>query len=192
MAICNNTVVFIFDPASPRITAHDIHEWLYAEIRIQEQKLQMIQIDGIKRQVHVKLTDKEYTMSIINDTRGHGEYKHHTGEIFPVEIAVAGMGHKKIRVANLPPEILDETVRDAFALFGQVLNIQNEMRARTYRYTVANGVRQINMTLTQHVPSHLVIAEQRVFVSYDGQHTTRPHCGRPIRPGRAILWDKPL
>jgi len=70
-------------------------------------------------------------------------YKHHTGEIFPVEIAVAGMGHKKIRVANLPPEILDDTVRDAFAPFGQVLNIQNEMWARTYRYTVANGVRQI-------------------------------------------------
>ena len=51
------------------------------------------------------------------------------------------------------------------------------MWARTYRYTVANGVRQINMTLTQHVPSHLVIAEQRVLVSYDGQPTTCYGCG---------------
>jgi len=134
-------------------------------------------------------------ISIINDTRGHGEYKHHTGEIFPVEIAVAGMGHKKIRVANLPPEILDDTVRDAFAPFGQVLNVQNEIWARTYRYPVANGVLQIKMTLTQHIPSHLVIAEHRVLVSYDGQPTTCYGCGDtghiyptcPRRQRRAIL-----
>jgi hypothetical protein len=119
----------------------------------------MIQIDGIKKQVYVKLTDKEYMKSIINDTKGRGEYRYHTGEIFPVEIAVAGMGIKKIRVANLPPEILDNTVRDALAPFGKVLNIQNEMWARTYRYTVANGVRQVTRILTQHIPSHFVIAE---------------------------------
>jgi hypothetical protein len=145
MAIRNNTLVFTFDPASPRTTAHDIQEWLYAEIRI-------------KRQVYVKLTDKEYMMSITNGRMGHGEYKHHTGEIFPVETAVAGLGYKKIRDANLPPEILDDTLSVIFAPFGQVLNFQNEMWARMYRYTVANGVRQINMTLTQHVPSHLLIA----------------------------------
>jgi hypothetical protein len=177
MAIRNNTIVFTFDPASPRITPHDIHEWLHAQIRTQEQKVQMIQIDGIERQVYVKLTDKEYMMSIINDTRRQEEYKYHIGEIFPVETAVAGKGHKKVRVANLSPEILYDTVREAFAPFCQVLNIQKEMRARTYRYTVANGVRQINMPLTQHIPSHLVIAEQRVLVSYDGQPTRCYGCG---------------
>jgi hypothetical protein len=177
MAIRNNTVVFTFDPASPRITAHDIHEWLHETIRIQEQKVQMIQIDGIKKQVFVKLTDKEYMKTIIYDTKGRGECRYDTGEIFPVEISVAGMGYKKIRIANLPPEIVDDTVRDALAPFGKVLNIQNEMWAITYRYTVQNGVRQITMTLAQHIPSHLVIAEQRVLVSYDGQPTTCYGCG---------------
>jgi hypothetical protein len=136
MAIRNNTLVFIFDPAIPRNTAHDKHEWLHATIRIHEQKIQMIQIDGIKKQVFVKLTDKEYMKEIINDTKGRGEYRYHTGEIFPVEIAVAGMGYKKIRVANRPPEILDDTVGDVLSPFGKVLNIENEMWARTYRYTV--------------------------------------------------------
>ena len=148
MAIRSNTIVFTFDPASPRITAHDVHEWLHAEIRIQEQKVQMIQIDGIKRQVYVKVIDKDYILSIINGTGGQGEYKHHTGEISPVEIAIAGMGYKKIRVANLPPEVLDDILRAALAPFGQVLNIQIEMWERTYRYTVANGVRQVNVMLT--------------------------------------------
>jgi len=44
MAIRSNTIVFTFDPASPRITAYDIHELLHEEMRIQEQKVQMLQI----------------------------------------------------------------------------------------------------------------------------------------------------
>jgi len=168
MAIRSNTIVFTFDPASPRITTHDIHEWLHEEIRIQEQKVQTIQIDGIKRQVYVKLTDKDYMSSIINSTGGSGAYTHHTGEISRVEIAVAGMGYKKLRIANLPPEVVDDTLRTALAPFGQVLDIQNEKWARIYRYTVDNGIQQVTMVLTQHVPSHLVIAEQRVLISYDG------------------------
>jgi hypothetical protein len=55
----------------------------------------MIQIDGIKRQVYVKLTDKDYMFPITNSTGGQGEYKHHTGEISPVELAVAEIGYKK-------------------------------------------------------------------------------------------------
>jgi hypothetical protein len=63
MAIRSNTIVFTFDPARPRNTAHDIYEWLHAEIRIQGQKVQVIQTYGIKRQVYVKLTDKDYMSS---------------------------------------------------------------------------------------------------------------------------------
>ena len=132
----------------------------------------MIQIDGIKRQVYVKLTDKDYMLSVINGTGGRGAYKYQTGEISPVEIAIAGMGYKKIRFANLPPEVLDDILRAALAPFGQVLDIQNEMWV-----TVENGVRQVNMMLTQHVTSHLVIAGQRVLISYDGQPITFYGCG---------------
>jgi hypothetical protein len=94
-----------------------------------------------------------------------------------VEVAVAGMSYKKIRVANLPPQVLDDTLLATLAPFGQVLNIQNGMWVRTYPYTVANGVRQVNMMLTKHVPSHLVIAGQRVLISYDGQPTNCYGCG---------------
>ena len=111
-------------------------------------------------------------LSVINGTGGRGAYKYQTGEISPVEIAIAGMGYKKIRFANLPPEVLDDILRAALAPFGQVLDIQNEMWV-----TVENGVRQVNMMLTQHVPSHLVIAGQRVLISYDGQPTSCYGCG---------------
>jgi hypothetical protein len=59
MAERQNTVVCSFDPSSPRITAYDIHEWLHAALRIQENTVSMIKIDGIKRQVFIKFVDNE-------------------------------------------------------------------------------------------------------------------------------------
>jgi len=165
MAIRNNTIVFTFDPASRRITAHDVHEWLHEVIRLQEQKVQKIRIDGIKRHVYVKLTDKDYVASIIRSIGGTGTYLHLTGEVSHVEIAVAGMGFKTLRVANLPPEILDDTLKTALTPFGQIIDIQKEEWARTYRYTFDNGIRQVAMVLTKYVPSHFIIAEQRVLIS---------------------------
>jgi predicted regulator of Ras-like GTPase activity (Roadblock/LC7/MglB family) len=76
MAARSNTIVLSFDPASPRISAFEIHEWLHDELRVQEQKVTMVQIEGIKRQVYVKLTDRDYMLSIINDTKGRAGYKH--------------------------------------------------------------------------------------------------------------------
>jgi len=59
MAERHNTVLCSFDPPSPRITAHDIHEWIHATLRLPEQKVTVIQIYGIKRKVFIKLLDNE-------------------------------------------------------------------------------------------------------------------------------------
>ena len=40
-----------------------------------------------------------------------------------VNLAVAGMGTKRIRVANLPPEVPNDTLRAALAHFGKVQDI---------------------------------------------------------------------
>jgi len=37
-----NTLVFIFDQRSPRITAYQIHELLYEQLRLQEDEIRMI------------------------------------------------------------------------------------------------------------------------------------------------------
>ena len=61
-------------------------------------------MESIDRYLYVKLTDKEYVISIINDTRSHGEYKYHTGEIFPVELAVEGWAIRKSEWQNFHPK----------------------------------------------------------------------------------------
>ena len=51
------TIVCIFDPSSPKISDYDIHEWIFEQLHIPEQLVRMIQIDGTKRHVYVKLSD---------------------------------------------------------------------------------------------------------------------------------------
>jgi len=73
MAERHNTVVCSFDLASPTITAHDIHEWIFAVLRIPEHKVRMIKIDGIKRHVYIKLADADSTLALLRDTAGQAE-----------------------------------------------------------------------------------------------------------------------
>ena len=177
MAERNNTVVCSFDPSSPRITAYDVHEWIHAALRIPEDKITMIQIDGIKRQVFIKLTDPESMHAIIHGTSGRAEYKYPNGEIYMVNIDIAGMGVKRIRVANLPPEVPNDTLQRALTVYGKVLDVHTETWAKSYRYQVANGIRQVMMQVTRHLPSHLTVAGHRILVSYEGQPATCYGCG---------------
>jgi hypothetical protein len=136
MAERQNTVVCSFDLASPKITAYDIHEWIFAIMRIPEHKILMIQIDGIKRQVYIKLTDNDCALALLRETGGQAEYKYPPGELFMVNITMTGMGTKRIRVAGLPPEVTNETLGATLAPYGKIQDIHHETWTRAYRYTV--------------------------------------------------------
>ena len=49
-----NTMVCSFERESPRITAIEIHDWFDERFHIPAQEVQMVQIDGPKRQVKGK------------------------------------------------------------------------------------------------------------------------------------------
>jgi hypothetical protein len=137
----------------------------------------MIQIDGTKRQVYIKLAEQKAVMNLLQTTAGQADCKHHNGEITKVTISMAGMGNKRIRIANLPPEVPENVVKTALTPYGTVTDIREEKWSRTYRYVVANGIRQVMMLLTKHIPSHLTIEGHRVLISYEGQPTTCYGCG---------------
>jgi hypothetical protein len=137
----------------------------------------MIQIDGPKRQICIKLMGNECVQALLWVTCGQAKYKHNNGEISIVCIDMADMDTKKIRIANLPLEVPDESLRSTLSPFGKIMTIQEEKWSRTYRYAVANGIPQVTMTLTQHIPSHLTIAGHRLLLSYEGQPLTCYGCG---------------
>jgi hypothetical protein len=60
-----NTILCAFDPNSPKISSFDIHEWIYETLRLPDQEVNMIQIEGIKRHVYIKLETEQYAHRII-------------------------------------------------------------------------------------------------------------------------------
>jgi len=76
MAERKNIIFCSFDPASLRITAYDIHEWIRYALRIPEHKVSMIQMDGIKKQVFIKMVDEESVLTLLLETCGREEYKY--------------------------------------------------------------------------------------------------------------------
>jgi len=86
----------------------------------------MIQIDGPRRQVFIKLVDLRHAHNILQTTQDRDEYKHSSGEVSIVRIEVAGMGTKRVRIANLLPEIKEGTLRMHLAQYGEIRDIQEE------------------------------------------------------------------
>jgi hypothetical protein len=107
-----NTIVRCFDPRSPRITAFQIHEWIFEKLRLDEEDIRMTQIDGTRRHVFIKFTHSTHLHSVLTETNGQQEFKHDNGEFSQVTIELAGMGRRKIRIANLPPEVNDRMIKD--------------------------------------------------------------------------------
>jgi len=142
--------------------AYDIHEWIHDVLKIPEHTVTMIKINGTKRQVYIKMIDKTSVQALLRDTNGQAEYKHLTGELLLVSIAVAGKGTKRVCMTNLRPEVPDDTRRATLAPFGTVLAIIEETWSKTYRYSVVNGICQVTIMLPQHIPSHLKVAGNTV------------------------------
>jgi hypothetical protein len=82
---------------------------------------------------------------------------------------------RKIRIANLPPEVQVCQIKGSLEKYGEVKEIREEKWTRTYRYQVSNGVKVVEMNL-KHVPSHMTIEGHRALISYGGQPDTCYGC----------------
>ena len=175
MAERKQQIVCIVDPSSPKISAYDIHEWIFEQLHMPEEAIRMIQIDGTKKHVYLKLSDETYNRNTAKDKRTLRIQT--TGETSIVRLEMAGMGTRRVRIANLPPETSDRALRMALAPYGEIVAIHEENWSTMYRYLVANGVRVATIKLDKHMPSHLSIAGDRAIVSYEGQPVYCYACG---------------
>jgi hypothetical protein len=114
-----NTVVCIFDPKSPRISAYNIHEWIFESLRLEEEDLFMIQVDGPKRHVYIKFKNTDKMQQVLNGNKEQHVFKHENGDISKVQIEHAGMGIRTIRIANLRPEVSERTIHSVHPGMGK-------------------------------------------------------------------------
>jgi hypothetical protein len=172
-----NTLVCTFDSQSPRITACDIHEWIHETMHLEGTDVAIVQIDGPRRQVYIKFKEYRRMRETLMSTNGQGEFRPSNGVISKVRIEAAGLGIRRVRFANLPlPEISDRAIKMGLSKYLEIKEIQEETWSRAYRYPVANGIRIVVIGLTQHIPSHVILAEYRSLISYEGQPTTCHGC----------------
>jgi hypothetical protein len=161
-----NTIVCIFDPKSPRISAYAIHEWIFESLRLEEDDLFMIQVNGPKRHVYIKFKNTGKLQQILNGNKEQYDFKHENGEISKVQIEHAGMGIGTIRIANLPPEVSERAIHSVLSRYGEVKEIKTEKRSRNNRYKIDNGIRIVTMNLREHIPSYINITNNKVLLSY--------------------------
>jgi len=109
-----NTSVCTFDPQSPRITAYDIHEWIYETMHLDGTDVVMVQVDGPRRQVYIKFKEYRRMQETLMSTNGQGELRHSNGVIPKVIIEAAGLGIRRVRIAN-PPHPKFPTERSRWA-----------------------------------------------------------------------------
>jgi hypothetical protein len=167
-----STLVVSFNLQSPRTSAYTIHAWVRQQLRLTEDDLRLLQVDGAKRKVYSKFVSEEKMYAVLRETGGTRAYAHENGEISDVRIEIAGMGVRKVRIANLSPEAPDSAIRAVMAKYGEIKGIVEERWARSYDFAIPNGIRVVEIDLKTHVPSHLLILGQRVLVQYDGQPFT--------------------
>ena len=137
-----NTLVCVFDPQNPRITARDIHEWIQNTMSLWENEVAMVQTDGPRRHVYIKFRDDQRRQQILTSTNRHGEFRHTNGEISNVRIEAAGLSMRRVKIANLPPEVPD----------------------KQYGWSWADTIRSRKCRKTGHVPADIqwpTASEQR-------------------------------
>jgi hypothetical protein len=131
--------------------AYHIHEWIYETLRLEEDSVSMVQVDGPNRRVYIKSVNEQRMHNMLDNTDSIQEFRHDNGEVSRVHIKMAGMGKRRIRVANLPPEVPDHNLRAVLEKFGDIKEIQEDQWAKSYRYRVSNGVRIVSMGLKHHI-----------------------------------------
>jgi hypothetical protein len=112
-----NTIVCIFDMKSPRISAFNVHEWVFETLRLAEDDLQMIQADGPKRNVYIKFKSADKQHKALQDMKEQHEYEHEKVEISQVTIEPAGMEMRTVRIAKLPPEVNNRTITNTLTQY---------------------------------------------------------------------------
>jgi len=111
-----------FEKESPRLTAYVIHDWINDFLKVEESDISMIQIDGPKRQAHIKIAAAQRSMGTLNEMNWSMQYDHCKGRRSTVTITLAGLGMRNARIDNPPPQVPMSAIQPARAIRHQPMH----------------------------------------------------------------------
>lgn len=161
-----------------RPKAHEIEPFLRDVVKIDPNHVIGIHLSIVSSVIYVKLINEAACDAVVQAHKQGLKFRHSDGHIGEVTIDRSGLGLRTIRVFELPFEVPSDAVIAALQPYGRVLSHVAEKWQTFTTYPVLNGVRQIKIELTKHVPSYLVIGGCRAIVIYDGQPKTCSGCGQ--------------
>lgn len=172
------TIKVTFQADLPRPRAFEVEQFIREDLRLRPQDVIGIHFSITGSIVYIKMTT-EALCTEVAQRHGTGlKFKHSDGHIGAVTVEHVGFGLRTLRVFELPFEVPKETVTAAFEPYGKVVGHVAEKWQTFSTYQVLNGVRQIQIELTKHVPSYLMIGGVRAIVMYEGQPRTCAGCGQ--------------
>lgn len=169
-------ISFANEYARPK--AHEIEPFIRDEVKIDPNHVVGIHLSIVSSVVYVKLINEAVCDGVVQAHKQGLKFRHSDGHIGDVTIDRSGLGLRTIRVFELPFEVPSDVVIAALQPYGRVLSHVAEKWQTFTTYPVLNGVRQIKIELTKHVPSYLVIGGCRAIIIYDGQPKTCSGCGK--------------
>lgn len=173
-----STIKISFNNDFARPRAFEVEKFIWEEIRIDPQDLIGINFSITRSVVYLKLTNETLCTKIVQDHKNGLKFKHCDGNVGAVTVDHAGLGLRTVRIFELPFEVPADTVINELQPYGRVISHEAEKWTTFTKYPVLNGVRQIKIHLTKHVPSYLTIGGCRAIVLYDGQPKTCSGCGQ--------------
>jgi len=140
-----------------------MHELIYDQMRLQEEYVRMIQVDGPWSRVYIKFYSNERMQVILQTLQSQLEYHHDNDELSLVQIEMARMGVRRVRIAKLPPEEPDRTVRDVFSKYGKMKRVTEETWSKVHRYPVSKRIRVMEISL-KNTATHAKNGKQSINI----------------------------
>lgn len=172
-----NTVKITFDKAAQRPSALDVHKYVSGTLNVTVDQLEALQLLGPENAVYVKLISQSIYEKVLRQHEGVSQITFASGVRSTVTIGPAGFDAVQVRVFNLPMELPNDKLKQALTQYGTVYNISNETWSAGYNLRVHNGIRQVKMHVTTVIPSNILVAGKRAYVTYLGQEPTCFVCG---------------
>jgi len=72
---------FPFNPSSPRIAAHRIHDWIYESLQLPESDIRMNEINVPRCHMYIKFHNSDRPYSLLQATAGYVEFRHDNSDL---------------------------------------------------------------------------------------------------------------